>query len=157
MKELFAEIDAVEKRLRDSVESHIEGILRANPDIPAFGIYGYTPSFNDGDPCTFTSGDLLEDLEWRFEEYKDEEEERVDMIRCAYNLSQIAAEALVSTFDSTRDEATRKKYYKLMDDLFNSKIYGFWSSRFSEYGFAAVYYLKDDKLAVSDGDYDCGY
>lgn len=42
-----------DKLAKDAVAEVAQSVFDAHPKVESFSIVGYTPSFNDGDPCTF--------------------------------------------------------------------------------------------------------
>ncbi len=42
-----------DKLAKDAVSEVAKSVFDAHPKVKSFSIVGYTPSFNDGDPCTF--------------------------------------------------------------------------------------------------------
>lgn len=58
-----------------ALENEFKEFLDRNQDVYAIGWVQYTPSFNDGDPCYFTFGDLdfYPSKEFRDEEYEEDE------------------------------------------------------------------------------------
>ena len=63
--------DQYQKAVRDAGQDPIlqecQKYLEENPEVKAVGWYQYTPSFNDGDPCYFSVGELWETKEEDFE------------------------------------------------------------------------------------------
>jgi hypothetical protein len=64
------------KELESTLVKTLQEFIAESPEIVALGWYQYTPSFNDGDACTFTLGDVHVRLApAEGEKYEDEDSE----------------------------------------------------------------------------------
>jgi len=52
----------------DAIIEECQAFFEKNPDIKALGWLQYTPSFNDGEPCTFGVGELHVTTEDNYED-----------------------------------------------------------------------------------------
>ena len=98
-------------------------------------VHGYTPSFNDGDPCTFRMN--VDDCKVNgFDGYEDDEDHDDGYLgRHDTQIVQEDVSASLSIFDD--------------DD---------WESAFNSYGFEVVFTKNDDgSISLTEEDYDCGY
>lgn len=62
LEELKQKIEDTNREIRDNAKTALEGsfkeIFEEYPELHGFRWTQYTPSFNDGDPCEFTVGDI---------------------------------------------------------------------------------------------------
>lgn len=98
-------------------------------------VHGYTPSFNDGDPCTFRMN--TDDCKVNgYDGYEDDVDEDEDFLGSddTSSVQESVSDAL-SVFDD--------------DD---------WEAAFNSYGFEVVFTKEDDgSISLTEEDYDCGY
>ena len=115
----------------------IEAFLKENEDISYIMLTGYTPSFNDGEPCTFTMHAGFDEVPSEFEEkYPD-----------------IAGRMTDNGLSFYKNEN-----WKAFNDLISSDLALHCFERtFNPYGFQATYHIEDGELVVNEYDYDCGY
>lgn len=132
---------AIDELVKDNgnemIQDLFNGLFTQYKNLDVLFIYGYTPSFNDGDPCyhrqyvEVESGDITD----RVDEYLDllDEDEEVE-----YNVN-LTYDETVSITDSV-DE---------LEDLFE-RIY--------DTGYYIIARREEDgSIDIVNGDYDCGY
>ncbi|EBS4516757.1 hypothetical protein DQT32_05015 [Salmonella enterica subsp. enterica serovar Braenderup] len=159
--ELTKEVHRVSSELHKFVHENIHDLvhdiameLKTIPGMNKVIVKGYTPGFNDGDPCTHSS-DVYYNKKWHFselseygigglaeffgapEEYEDEEEE-------LYNWEGIDT---INTY-SDEDEQKIHDLVSLLDDLIERKYYT---------DYIVFIDLTGDEPVIKHEDYDCGY
>lgn len=72
MEAIKAEMVKKQEELKTSIIANLQKIIKEREDLIAIRIVGYTPSFNDGDPCTFTVGEFG----YKFKDTEEEGEEQ---------------------------------------------------------------------------------
>lgn len=128
---------------KEMVKGFFEILFADHKDLEMVLVYGYTPGFNDGDPCSHTqysifdgneiidTVDLLDILE--FDEDEDEDD---------------ALENINSKLSSTEAQKIERKI-DAVDDLLERVYYTDF------YVFARR--LEDGTIEIDKGDYECGY
>lgn len=59
---------AYEAQVTELVTEAVAALFESNPDVQCFGVRGYTPGFNDGDPCTHTQYATIQNEDGDMEE-----------------------------------------------------------------------------------------
>lgn len=138
------ELQAEEDRLFDSV---VEEIIRKNDNVKLLICTGYTPGFNDGEPCEHSQSwdiNYLEDF------YEDDEEEWYDQLEgIGFPLDKVGGVILNKLPEIPWQEANKiiKPIYSVEDSL----------TRKHGTDFRVYFFMKDGKLTRVHEDYDCGY
>lgn len=130
-------------------------LLEKYPELETITFTGYTPSFNDGDPCTFTTGEIYgtpsklytdslkskEELEQDEEEDEDEYEQEYNEFDCDFE-----------DFLNKKHKSFKKDFQNFVDCIYEMSdlLPGIFDN---EYGFKVI--ISREKLIVED--YDCGY
>ncbi|NDB30188.1 hypothetical protein EB151_11640 [archaeon] len=134
LKERIDKLTEELKKAENEVFNELRDTLfRENSKLKSFGFTGYTPEFNDGEPCKFTlttDSDYLQINGYdRYRcEWNDDEEHSKEEMKDVESLSIIVSETLSILPES------------------------FYKSKFGE-GFRVN--VTADKIEVED--YDCGY
>ena len=137
-------IDKYKKAKQELIESCKETLIEAFKEflekhkdkIDSASFVGYTPSFNDGDPCTFGVGSI---------DLKDKNKDDDYSWLCVYDTEYCDDKKLCA--DIEKLEKLISELEDVLPSAFNN-----------EYGFRAIFTLKDcakNKIVVED--YDCGY
>ena len=129
------------ERAKDAFADGIKQFLLDNPEVKFVPIYGYTPEFNDGEPCEFNAY-ILDVVGEDAEGYM-------------YGIPSELADAFVEWSSQYEWD----EYSRLFSPLNISAhpIQNVLESMFGYYGFVVIYYLEDGELKFVDGEYDCGY
>lgn len=131
-------IEAFEKEQGSQIPALVEMVMR-EVGLNAFVAVGYTPSFNDGDPCTYNFISS-----WALEYFEDYIEEMEDYPQT--DVKSIAINMLDKLGDSADNKLSR------FDDF--EHIF----QRDNEYGQAYFAYIdENDKFHFKKEDYDNGY
>lgn len=124
------------------LQDHFKEYFERNPNVTCVRLCGYTPGFNDGDPCTFNMQDPMiytgEPLE-SIEDYSGLEED-----------GSSSDESFVSSWGARKNESLTKAFNDDLLDIHESVI----TSILNPYGFRV--FVTKDAIEVED-DYDCGY
>jgi hypothetical protein len=118
---------------KDALLEAIQPVFDKFDKVDSVAVWAYTPSWNDGEPCTFCLN--IEDAKINeCDPYDDDIEEHGISFEDARLIQKSVSETL-SIFDE--------------DD---------WENAFNSYGFKAVF-SKDDNgvISLTEKDYDCGY
>lgn len=143
IQKCIAEYETIRSALSEDVSKNfkviVEGLLREN-HFPYLVVSGYTPSFNDGDPCTFTLNcDIIygEGTEYVIEQFDNADWSNIENIDVEGELKE-SAHAIEKTI-STLEE--------LLELSFGS------------YGWRVLAGIDADGNFHYhlDTDYDCGY
>lgn len=130
-------LDEASRVYKELVESAFEptmlGIL-SNPDINRIIVLGWTPGFNDGEPCEHSTQSYLN--------YTDREEEDADL-----NDSEETGGSYGKEFDWKENEELSEVIHR-----FDSYLAGKYYTNFRLDITAA-----NGQLVVADSEYDCGY
>ena len=120
---------------KDAIVEAIKPVFDSNYKIDEIAVVGYTPSYSDGDPCTFSMN--TEDCEVNGSDgYGDDDEEDENYI------------------DYKEIRSIQKKVSECLSD-FNEDD---WASAFNEYGFKVIFSRMDGgSISLTEEDYDCGY
>ncbi len=157
LDDLFALRDEYQKQVQQKGEEllkkEFKGFFEATPEIESVRWAQYVPGFNDGDPCTFTMGELTyrtvkeakiqneelepdadDDIEYEYDEgynscwwYQDDDGKKSGLTK------------------ETKDKL--KKFAKLIDD----------SDSILELIFGENVQITASKDKIESSDYDCGY
>ena len=102
-------------------------------------IFGYTPGFNDGDPCEHSTC---------LPEYYDDED--CYGVNGADMSAEDEADAIryIKAYDEAKAYSVFNKLIKALDEPFE-KVYGT--------DWYLLFRLKDGEIEVQKGGYDCGY
>lgn len=128
-------------RAKDAFADGIKQFLLDNPEVKFVPIYGYTPGFNDGDPCEF-SAYIMEEVGEDAEHYM-------------HGIPRDTADAFME-WSSQYDWDTFSSLFKTLN-INSGPIQNALETMFGSYGFVVIYYLEDGELKFIDGEYDCGY
>lgn len=124
------------------VKGFFETLFTDHKDLDMVLVYGYTPGFNDGDPCYHTQYSILDGEEindtvdlWDILEIDGDEDEDV--------LENINSK--VSRDDSRKIENKIDGIEDLLERVYDTDFYLF------------VRRLEDGTIEIDNGDYNCGY
>lgn len=146
-EEYKAHLEAIQSLVKSGGEAMVNGFFESlfaeHPKLDVVLVCGYTPGFNDGDPCSHTQyttfdGDEINDTVDLWDKFsdleEDEFEEKIEKINS--NLSSAEAKKVDDKVDA-------------VDDLLE-RVYGTdW--------YIVAFREDDGSITVTDGDYDCGY
>jgi hypothetical protein len=117
---------------KEALKESVKPVFEKFDKVTSISVWGYTPSFNDGDPCRFNMN--TEDCEINEINLDDDESEDSEFsYEETSEIQKYVAEQL-SAFDE--DE---------------------WESGFNEYGFKVTFSVHDGEVHIEEEDYDCGY
>lgn len=119
----------------EMIQELFERLFSSTSALDVVFIYGYTPGFNDGDPCYHRQYVEVgsDEVNERIEEYLDildEDESYND------NLSSDEADEIVSSIDELSD---------LFEQIYDTDFY------------VIARRAEDGSIEIHIGDYDCGY
>lgn len=137
LKELKTRINVKLKELEtqqlETFKEVTEFLFKNNPDLKSFSFRGYTPSFNDGEPCEFSTtidSPSVNGYNSDYGEWEDGSEEHTD-----------------------EDEATSERLSEVVSAYLKVLPESFYGQKFGTSGFEVT--VTKDKIKVED--YDCGY
>jgi len=118
--------------LKGSLKTAIKEYLVAHPEVPYVAFCGYTPRFNDGDPCKFSC--------WPIE----------------YDIESIAPSEKEETWTKYEDWPEHlSNFYNTMQ---LNEIVTIFGELYNTHGFQVAYHIVDGELKEELNDeYDCGY
>lgn len=137
-KKIIDELALSDKETKTLLQEGLLDLKNRYPMLDRFAVRGYTPSFNDGDACTFSLEIFINNLdELDILEDDEDDEEEVEVIDYNADMSRNdarACDAFITKYLSTLIE---KKY---VDD------------------FQIVFtYTSTGEVSIDVEDYDCGY
>ena len=137
--ELKSKVEEFEKAQSSNVATVVEYVMRSN-DINYFAAVGYTPSFNDGDPCTYSFDTADDYFDSEIEDYK---EDSLD----------ISVEEYVSNLDSGGEYAKEAAVAYIAE-----AIKGGWASKEAkEYNEKVSVFSDYEEIFRGDNDYGQKY
>lgn len=123
------------------VKGFFETLFAEHKDLEMVLVYGYTPGFNDGDPCTHNQYSTLDADEindtvdlWDLLEIEDETGDELEEINS--KLSHEESNKIENKIDSIDD---------LLERVYYTDFYVFARR------------LEDGTIEIDSGDYECGY
>lgn len=123
------------------VQGFFETLFAEHKNLDMVLVYGYTPGFNDGDPCTHTQystldGDEINDTVdlWDMLEVEDETGDELEEINS--KLSREESQKIEYKIDAVDD---------LLERIYDTNFYLFAIRK------------EDGSVELTTGDYDCGY
>jgi hypothetical protein len=119
--------EALERDSKELLGEHFKEEFAGDTELKGLRWTQYTPSFNDGDPCTFRVGDLNA-------RYADTDEDAGDK---------------GDGYDYVRYDSPLRKRFETIPDEFMLAAFGDGSEITVTRG--------DDGLTIEVGEYDCGY
>lgn len=146
----------VEENAEAIVSSAIHQLFEKVPHLEAVVIQGYTPSFNDGEPCTFRVHVLASELheyieldEYEFEMFAGKTREDFET-EDDWNDYCCDAKTLMNEQVTWEEDTILSNIISPVEELF--------AAAYNEYGFELVIHRKKDgTLSIYENDYDCGY
>lgn len=128
--------------------------LAASGEVSLIVIYGYTPGFNDGEPCTHSGDYLVNILDLQ---------ESCDLDNDKFNL-ELPEELVEGLMNNRGDDAAlcakhghvhKHPSADIMDAIANVVF----ETAEEEHGtnYYVAYVLKDGKFLMNSGEYDCDY
>jgi len=128
-KEFIDKMNDYETAHAKAIEDFLKEILETF-ELKAFAWQGYTPSFNDGDPCEYSGG--VADF---FEYLEDEDEEFQGVIKAWRN--------------QTQEQRNVAESLNFLEDIFK---------RYDSYGHRFFAWIDEGgKVHAKTADYECGY
>lgn len=123
------------------VKGFFETLFADHKDLEMVLVYGYTPSFNDGDACTHTQFSMLDG---------DEINDTVDLYDLL-NIEEDEGDELEEINSKLSREESQKIEHKIdgIDDLLERVYYTDF--------YVFVRRLEDGTIDLTIGDYECGY
>lgn len=134
-KKIIDELALSDKETKTLLQEGLLDLKNRYPMLDRFAVRGYTPSFNDGDACTFSLEIFINDFD-ELDIFEDEDEDaevpdyNADMSRNDVR----ACDAFITKYLSTLIE---KKYENDFQIIFT--------------------YTSAGKVSIDVSDYDCGY
>lgn len=148
-EEYNSHLNAIRKLVKESgsemVTGFFETLFAEHPNMDVALVYGYTPGFNDGDPCSHTQYCAFdaEEINDTFDFYDyfgdlDIDEDEVDDLTSKLNSKLQNKEAY---------EVERKidDVEELLERVYGTDFY------------LCVLRKEDGTIEINEGDYDCGY
>lgn len=147
----FEEYNSHLNAIRQLVKNHgdemvtgfFETLFAENKNLDVVLINGYTPSFNDGDPCSHTQyctfdTDEINDTFDFYDHFCDEDEDDVDekVEKLNANLSNTESYDIERKMDGIED---------LLERVYDTDFY------------ICILRNEDGSIEINTGDYDCGY
>lgn len=133
LSDFTAARDALKTNCKKLLIETFGKILTDNPKLEAVSFTGYTPSFNDGEPCVFRIGEI--DFKFKDEEDKENYDD------------------WVSEYDVYGNEVEVGDISEVLGEMS-----GIISDVFGEYGFRAIFTRElCAKEEIKVEEYDCGY
>ena len=144
------------KHSRAIAEAAFDAALKAVPEAEIIVVQGYTPGFNDGDPCTFSLNVIAADVL----DYIDTDELELDIIggktaedfETEEEWNDYACEAkeqINSNVDWKKDSIV-SEFFSPIEDLMEYE--------FGEYGFQVIAHRNaEGGIELYESEYDCGY
>lgn len=123
------------------VKGFFETLFADHKDLDVVLVYGYTPGFNDGDPCTHTQysmldGNEINDIVDLYDVLNIEEDEGDELEEINAKLSSDKYRTIESKIDGIDD---------LLERVYYTNFY------------VLARRLEDGTVELSIGDYECGY
>lgn len=146
-EEYNSHLTAIRKLVKDHGDEMVTGFFETlfaeNKNLDVVLVYGYTPGFNDGDPCTHTQYSVYdaEEINDTFDFYdyfSDEDEDDVDEKTSKLNEH-------LSTKDAYEIESKIDSIEELLERVYDTNFY------------LCVLRKEDGSIEINTGDYDCGY
>lgn len=146
-----------EEHTNDILFGAFEQVREVSKDVEFIVIQGYTPSFNDGDPCTFTYSVMVNDVTDYVElgqhttKYRGKTKEEVEAEGEDWD------EYVQNDVSERMENIDYRKMGKLVSDIFDP-LHNLLLENFdSEFGFEIILIHNDGEFDIKVLSYDCGY
>lgn len=168
LRTIGAEVQELQRKAKEARKAALEPFLdqlAASGLVSIITIRGYTPGFNDGEPCEHSASwwvnikqhaseeiDVTDDLEELFEELQDTYNWNNTTRQREYIPEAIEHNRVVcAQHGHIYDEPPKEILEAITTVIFDSIE--------EDYGtdYYVVFTLKDGKFVRDEGDYDCGY
>ncbi|WNV47286.1 hypothetical protein ENKO_177 [Klebsiella phage fENko-Kae01] len=127
--------ELVEKHGKEMVQSFFEDLFNKYPNLDMVFIYGYTPGFNDGEPCYHIQYNIIDsdEIQDYVYDYIDDLDEDIEINHKISNEQSREIDKEIDSIDGLLEEEYGTDWYIL------------------------VKRNEDGSVELQDGDYDCGY
>ena len=142
--QLKEKMEGFERDLSEDMPKLVESLMRYR-NIPHVCLIGYTPSFNDGDPCVFTFYEDIDVLNYDCDSVFSENNSVASVVLSLYNNEP------VFSFDSPEYKERKEKYsiFDRFEDVFEKSSY---------HGFCIAAYIDDQgDFHYTEEEYHPGY
>lgn len=150
-KKLFKEKEAILAKLKEEESKNFKSFLKElfleYPEVKRLIWEGYTPSFNDGDPCTHSEELYINWTERELDDsydYEDEDEERGRLQFYWNEILNFEGEAPPEEVAIDSDLRQILYNFNYVEDNYNTD-------------YIVQFYMKDGEVVEKYEYYDCGY
>lgn len=160
LRTIGAEVAELQRKAKEARKAALEPFLdelAKSGTVSIITIYGYTPGFNDGEPCEHTANWLV-----NIQEHADEERDLTGELKELFEALQgyswrpteedkVANRVICAEHGHVYDRPSKE----IMDAI-AAVIFASIEEDYST-NYYVTFTLKDGKFVREEGDYDCGY